>query len=180
MRHLGLSEAAPHTIELAHLTHPITALQTEWSLWSRDPETNGVLETVRRLGIGFVAYSPLGRGFLTGRIRTVDDLDPDDFRRNNPRFVGENFRRNLELVKAVEALAETKGVTPSQVALCWALARGDDVVPIPGTKRRAYLRDNVAADELELTSDELERLDLSFAPGATAGERYGDMSPVHR
>jgi aryl-alcohol dehydrogenase-like predicted oxidoreductase len=180
VRHLGLSEAAPETIRRAHATHPITALQTEWSLWTRDPETSGVLDTVRDLGIGFVAYSPLGRGFLSGAIRSVDDLAPDDFRRTNPRFQGENFNKNLELVDRVNELAEAKGVTPSQLGLAWVLARGDDVVPIPGTKRRRYLEENAGADDVRLTDEELRALDDVFAPGAALGDRYPDMTPIGR
>ena len=180
VRHLGISEAAPATIRKAHGVHPITALQTEWSLWTRDPETNGVLDVVRELGIGFVAYSPLGRGFLSGAIRSPEDLEEDDFRRHNPRFQGENFDRNLELVAQVEKLAEEKGCTPAQLALAWVLAQGDDVVPIPGTKRRSYLEDNAAADGVHLNDDELRQLDEVFPPGVTAGERYPDMSTVNR
>jgi len=180
VRHLGLSEASPETIGRAHAVHPITALQTEWSLWTRDPETDGVLDTVRRLGIGFVAYSPLGRGFLSGAIRKVEDLPADDFRRQNPRFSGENFRKNLLLVEKVEEIAAAKGVTASQLALAWVLARGEDVVPIPGTKRRSYLEQNVAADDIVLTEDELRRLDEVLPPGASAGDRYADMAPLHR
>jgi aryl-alcohol dehydrogenase-like predicted oxidoreductase len=180
VRHLGLSEAAPETIRRAHAAHPITALQTEWSLWTRDPETNGVLATVRELGIGFVPYAPLGRGFLSGSIRTIDDLAADDFRRHNPRFQGENFAKNLLLVERVREVADARGVTATQVALAWVLAQGDDVVPIPGTKRRSYLEENAAADELRLSPDELARLDDAFPPGITAGDRYPDMSPVHR
>jgi aryl-alcohol dehydrogenase-like predicted oxidoreductase len=180
VRHLGLSEAAPETIRRAHATFPITALQTEWSLWTRDPETNGVLATVRELGIGFIPYSPLGRGFLSGSIRTLEDLAPDDFRRHNPRFAGENFAKNLRLVDLVQQIAADKAVSPSQVALAWVLAKGDDVVPIPGTKRRSYLEENAAADDLRLSADELERLNEAFPPGVTAGDRYPDMSPVNR
>ncbi|MGE0065989.1 MAG: aldo/keto reductase [Solirubrobacterales bacterium] len=176
--HLGLSEAAPETIRRAHATHPIAALQTEYSLWSRDPEDE-ILPTVRELGIGFVAYSPLGRGFLTGRIRSVDDLDPDDFRRLSPRFQGENFARNLELVAKVEEIAAEKGVSPGQLALAWVLAQGEDVVPIPGTKRLAYLEENVAAAAVELSPEELARIDAAAPAGAAAGERYADMSPVN-
>jgi aryl-alcohol dehydrogenase-like predicted oxidoreductase len=179
VRHLGLSEAAPETIRRAHAVHPITALQTEYSLWTRDPEAE-VLPTVRELGIGFVAYSPLGRGFLSGRIRSPDDLEETDFRRGGPRFQDENLRRNLELVAALEELAAAKGVTPSQLALAWVLARGDDVVPIPGTKRRQYLEENAAAVELELTPEEIERLERAFPVGATAGDRYANMSSVNR
>jgi len=179
VRHLGLSEAAPETIRRAHAVHPITAVQTEWSLWTRDPETNGVLDTVRELGIGFVAYAPLGRGFLSGSLRTVEDLAPDDFRRHNPRFQGANFVKNLELVDRVEEIAADKGVTPGQLALAWVQARGDDVVPIPGTKHVAYLEENVGADDVRLSAEELARLDEVFPSGVTAGERYPDMTNVH-
>jgi aryl-alcohol dehydrogenase-like predicted oxidoreductase len=179
VRYLGLSEAAPETIRRAHAVHPISALQSEYSLWTRDPEAE-VLPTVRELGIGFVAYSPLGRGFLSGRIRSVDDLDEKDFRRRGPRFQEENLRRNLELVAEVEALAAEKGVTPSQLALAWVLSRGDDIVPIPGTKRRTYLEENAAAVEIELTPEEIERLERAFPVGVTAGDRYPDMSTVNR
>jgi aryl-alcohol dehydrogenase-like predicted oxidoreductase len=178
VRHLGLSEASPETIRRAHAVHPITALQTEYSLWTRDPEENGVLETVRELGIGFVAYSPLGRGFLTGRFRSPEDFDDDDFRRHHPRFAGENFERNLDLVTAVEELARDKGCTPAQLALAWVLSRGDDVVPIPGTKRRSYLEENAAASEVDLTSADHERLHDAFPVGVTAGDRYADMSAI--
>src|ERR1700728_2946924 len=180
VRYLGLSEAAPDTIRRAHAVHPIAALQTEWSLWTRDPEVDGVLSTVRELGIGFVAYSPLGRGFLSGSIRSIDDLAEDDFRRRNPRFQGENFSKNLLLVERVEQLANERGVTPTQVALAWVLAQGDDVVPIPGTKRRVYLEENVAADDVRLTAEELDRIDEVLPVAAAAGDRYGDMTPVHR
>ncbi len=180
VRHLGLSEAAPDTIRRAHAVHPITAVQTEWSLWTRDPETNGVLATVRELGIGFVAYSPLGRGFLSGAITSPADLPDDDFRRHNPRFQGANFTRNLRLVDQVREIAADKGVEPSQLALAWVLAQGDDVVPIPGTKRRSYLRLNVAADDIALSDDELRRIDQVLPPGAAAGDRYPDMTPLHR
>src|SRR5256714_2294319 len=179
VRYLGLSEAAPATIRRAHSVHPISALQTEYSLWTRDPEDE-VLPTTRELGIGFVAYSPLGRGFLTGRIRSVEDLDEDDFRRRNPRFQDENFRRNLDLVERVEEIAAEKGVTPGQLALAWVLSRGEDVVPIPGTKRRSYLEENVAAVDIELSDDDLRRLEEAFPKGATAGERYPDMSSIDR
>jgi aryl-alcohol dehydrogenase-like predicted oxidoreductase len=179
VRYLGLSEAAPATIRRAHAVHPISALQSEYSLWTRDHEAE-VLPTVRELGIGFVAYSPLGRGFLTGRIRSIDDLDEGDFRRRGPRFQEENLRRNLELVAAVEELAAEKGVTPSQIALAWVLSRGEDIVPIPGTKRVAYLEENAAAAALELTAAEVERLERIFSVGATAGDRYPDMSTVNR
>ncbi len=180
VRHLGLSEAAPDTIRRAHAVHPITAVQTEWSLWTRDPETNGVLATVRELGIGFVAYSPLGRGFLSGAITSPADLPDDDFRRHNPRFQGANFTRNLRLVDQVREIAAYKGVEPSQLALAWVLAQGDDVVPIPGTKRRSYLRLNVAADDIALSDDELRRIGQVLPPGAAAGDRYPDMTPLHR
>ncbi|MFZ2491561.1 MAG: aldo/keto reductase [Thermoanaerobaculia bacterium] len=180
VRYLGLSEAAPETIRRAHATHPISALQTEYSLWTRDVEENGVLETVRELEIGFVSYSPLGRGFLTGRFRRFEDLPENDFRRMSPRFQGDNFRKNLDLVRAVEELAEVKGVTPAQLALAWVLAQGKDVVPIPGTKRVQYLEQNAAAQEIALTEAELRRIDEVFPAGATAGERYPDMSSVYR
>ncbi len=180
VRFLGLSEAAPETIRRAHTTHPITALQSEWSLWTRDPEVNGVLETVRELGIGFVAYSPLGRGFLTGAIKAPEDLPEGDTRRRHPRFSGELFSKNLELVARVEEVARRLEATPSRVALAWVLARGEDVVPIPGTKRRRYLEENVGADELVLGADELDALDEVFPPGAAAGDRYPDMSSVYR
>jgi aryl-alcohol dehydrogenase-like predicted oxidoreductase len=178
VRHLGLSEAAPQTIRRAHAVHPITALQTEYSLWSRDPEDE-VLPTVRELGIGFVAYSPLGRGFLSGRIRSVDDLDPDDFRRNQPRFRGENFERNLELVARVHEIAGEKSVSSAQLALAWVLHQGDDIVPIPGTKHVRHLEENFAAVDVELTAGDLARIEEAFPKGATAGERYADMSSVN-
>ena len=180
VRHLGISEAAPETIRRAHATHPMTALQTEWSLWTRDVEDDGVLTTVRELGIGFVAYSPLGRGFLSGAIRSLDDLAPDDFRRHNPRFQGDNFRKNLELVDRVTQLADQLGVKPGQVALAWVLAQGDDVVPIPGTKRRTYLQENIEAVNVKLSEDELRALDEAAPSGAAAGDRYADMSPIRR
>ncbi len=177
--HLGLSEAAPETIRRAAAVHPIAALQTEYSLWSRDPEDD-ILATVRELGIGFVAYSPLGRGFLTGQYRTVDDLAEDDFRRRNPRFQGENFQRNIDLVARVEEIAAEKGVTASQLALAWVLAQGDDIVPIPGTKRVKYLEENAGAVDVQLTDDDLARIDAAFPKGATSGDRYPDMSTVNR
>ena len=180
VRHLGISEAGPETIRRAAAVHPVTAVQTEWSLWTRDPEVTGVLATARELGIGFVAYSPLGRGFLSGSLRAPDDLAADDFRRANPRFQGDNFRRNLELVDKVRQLAAEKSCTPSQLALAWVLARGDDVVPIPGTKRRKYLEENVLADDLTLSREDLDQLDAVFPPGATAGARYADMSSIGR
>jgi len=179
VRYVGLSEAAPETIRRAHAVHPITALQTEYSLWSREPE-DAILATVRELGIGFVAYSPLGRGFLTGAIGSVDDFDPDDRRASFPRFQGENFERNLELVEVVRELAEEKGCTPAQLALAWVLARGEDVVPIPGTKRRRYLEENVAALDVALGEDDLRRLEEAFPLGAAAGDRYPNMSTVNR
>ncbi len=171
VRYLGLSETAPDTIRRAHAVHPISALQTEYSLWSRDPEDE-ILATVRELGIGFVAYSPLGRGFLTGQIKSPDDLAADDFRRYSPRFQGENFDKNLELVARVKEMAEEKGVTASQLALAWVLAQGEDIVPIPGTKRRKYLEENAAASEIELTAEDLARLDEIAPKGVAAGMRY--------
>ena len=171
VRHLGLSEAAPATVRRASKVHPIAALQTEFSLWSREVETE-VLPTVRELGIGFVAYSPLGRGFLTGQFKTIDDLPADDYRRNAPRFQGENFRKNLDLVKKIEDLARAKGCTPSQLALAWVLAQGDDIVPIPGTKRTKYLDENLGALQVRLTADELRQIDAILPAGAAAGERY--------
>jgi aryl-alcohol dehydrogenase-like predicted oxidoreductase len=174
-----MSEAAPATIRRAHAVHPITALQSEWSLWTRDVEDD-VLPTVRELGIGFVAYSPLGRGFLSGRVRSTSDLADDDFRRSHPRFRGENFRRNLDLVAKVDELAAAKGITPGQLALAWVLARGGDVVPIPGTTRVGHLEENVRALEVELTEEDLAGLEAVFPRGATAGDRYADMSGVNR
>jgi aryl-alcohol dehydrogenase-like predicted oxidoreductase len=171
VRYLGISEAAPATIRRAVAVHPITALQTEYSLWSREPEDE-ILSTLRELGIGFVAYSPLGRGFLSGAIKSPDDLAPDDYRRLSPRFQGENFDKNLELVEQVKAIAAEKGVTPSQLALAWILAQGNDIVPIPGTKRRAYLEENVAATEITLTPEDLRLLDEVAPKGIAAGERY--------
>ncbi|HEY8553281.1 MAG TPA: aldo/keto reductase [Burkholderiales bacterium] len=171
VRYLGLSEAAPETIRRAHAVHPIAALQTEYSLWSRDPE-DALLPLCAELGIGFVAYSPLGRGFLTGAIRSVDDLAPDDWRRQNPRFQGENFRRNLALVDAVRELAESKGCTPAQLALAWVLARDENIVPIPGTRSIQRLEENVRAAEVSLSAEELARLDEIAPPGAAAGARY--------
>ncbi len=171
VRWLGLSEAAPNTIRRAHAVHPIAVLQTEYSLWSREPEDE-ILPTVRALGIGFVPYSPLGRGFLTGRIKTVDDLEPDDYRRNSPRFQGENLRRNLHLVEEINAIASDKRCAPSQLALAWVLAQGDDIVPIPGTKRRNYLEENVGALKVKLTDADLERIDRVLPAGVASGERY--------
>jgi aryl-alcohol dehydrogenase-like predicted oxidoreductase len=177
VRHLGLSEASADTVRRAHAVHPITALQSEYSLWTRELEKH-ILPTVRELGIGFVAYSPLGRGFLSGRFRSPDDLPEGDFRRANPRFQAENFKRNLQIVERVRELADRKGITPAQLALAWVLHRGDDVVPIPGTKRRRYLEENVAAGEIDLSEEDLRRLDEAAPPGETAGDRYPDMSPV--
>ena len=181
VRFLGLSEAAPDTIRKAHSTHPITAVQTELSLWSRDAEAD-VLPTVRELGIGYVAYSPLGRGFLTGQITSPEDFPEDDFRRFHPRFTGENFEKNIALVREVEAMANEKGCTTAQLALAWVLAQGEDIVPIPATKRRKYLDENIAALDVELTSDDINRLDEILPPGAAAGERYHarGMETVHR
>src|SRR4051794_16595429 len=177
VRHLALSEASPETIRRAHAVHPITALQTEYSLWTRDPE-DAALPTVRELGIGFVAYSPLGRGFLSGAITTPQDLPEGDFRRNNPRFQGENFQRNLELVDRVKEIAGEKDATPGQLALAWVMAQGDDIVPIPGTKRREYLEENVGAVEIELSDDDLRRIDEAAPAGTAAGARYPDMSSI--
>ncbi|HEU4587277.1 MAG TPA: aldo/keto reductase [Gemmatimonadales bacterium] len=171
VRFIGLSEASPATLRRAMREHPITALQTEYSLWSRDPEDE-ILPTCRELGVGFVAYSPLGRGFLTGRFKTIDDLPEDDYRRHSPRFQGDNFRKNLELVARVEEMARAKGCTPAQLALAWLLAQGDDIVPIPGTKRRKYLEENIAALRVELSPDDLARIDEVAPKGAAAGERY--------
>jgi aryl-alcohol dehydrogenase-like predicted oxidoreductase len=177
--HLGISEASPTTIRRAHAVHPITALQTEYSLWSRDPEDE-IFTTVRELGIGFVAYSPLGRGFLTGAIRSVDDLEAGDFRRNNPRFQGENFARNLETVVKVEQIATEKGCTPAQLALAWVLAQAQDIVPIPGTKRAKYLDENIAAATIELSDEDLKRLNEVAPVGFAEGNRYADMSTINR
>jgi aryl-alcohol dehydrogenase-like predicted oxidoreductase len=180
VRYLGLSEAAPQTIRKAHATHPITAVQTELSLWSRDAEAD-VLPTVRELGIGYVAYSPLGRGFLTGQIKSPDDFPDDDFRRFHPRFTGENFEKNIQLVREVEKMAEEKGCTTAQLALAWVLAQGDDIVPIPGTKHVRYLDENIGALEVKLTDEDLRRLDEILPPGAAAGQRYHErgMATVH-
>jgi len=175
VRHLGLSEAAPQTIRRAHATHPITALQTEYSLWTRDVEAD-ILPTVRELGIGFVAYSPLGRGFLTGAIQSPDDLATDDWRRNNPRFQGKNFQRNLDLVAAVRQMAEQKGVTGAQLALAWVLAQGEDIVAIPGTTRPERIDENVRTLDFELTDAELEQLDEIAPLGAAAGSRYPEQA----
>jgi aryl-alcohol dehydrogenase-like predicted oxidoreductase len=179
VRYLGLSEAAPETIRRAEAVHPITALQTEYSLWAREPEEE-ILATVRELGIGFVPYSPLGRGFLTGAFTSLDDLAEDDRRRSFPRFQPENFDKNLELVAEVERIAEEKGATPAQIALAWVLSRGEDIVPIPGTKRRMYLEENVKALDVHLTGDEIARLEAAFPQGAAVGDRYENMSTVNR
>jgi aryl-alcohol dehydrogenase-like predicted oxidoreductase len=179
VRYLGLSEASAETISRAHQVHPISAVQSEYSLWSRDIEAE-VLPTLRELGIGLVAYSPLGRGFLTGAITSPEDFAPDDFRRNNPRFQGENFKRNLELVERVKELAGEHNCTPGQLALAWALHQGDDLVPIPGTKRRKYLEENVEATEVRLSQEDLERIDEAAPLGVAAGDRYPDMSAVNR
>ena len=180
VRHLGLSEAGPETIRRAAGEHPITALQTEYSLWTRDPEDE-ILPTCRELGIGFVAYSPLGRGFLTGRYRSLDDFEPDDYRRNSPRFQGENFQKNLDLVARVAQIARRKKCTPSQLALAWVAAQGEDIVPLFGTKRRKYLEENLAALEVELTPDDLAEIDEVAPKGVAAGERYaaGGMKTVN-
>lgn len=171
VRHLGLSEASTATIRRAAKVHPIAALQTEYSLWSRDVEAE-VLPTVREFGIGFVAYSPLGRGFLTGRFKTIDDLPADDYRRHSPRFQGDNFRKNLELVRRIEALAQQKRCTPSQLALAWVLAQGEDIVPIPGTKRITYLDENLAAAQVTLTPEDSRQIDAILPPGSATGDRY--------
>ncbi|SNS57950.1 Predicted oxidoreductase [Noviherbaspirillum humi] len=171
VRFLGLSEAGVETIRRAHQVHPISVLQTEYSLWSRDAEAQ-ILPTVRELGIGYVAYSPLGRGFLTGQIKRIEDLAEGDYRRNSPRFQGENFRRNLDLVAEVERMAQEKGCAPAQLALAWVLAQGEDIVPIPGSKRRRTLEENIGAVDVRLTAEDLARIDRILPPGAAAGERY--------
>jgi aryl-alcohol dehydrogenase-like predicted oxidoreductase len=185
IRHAGISEAAPDTIRRANAVQPVTAVQTEYSLWTRDPEDDGVLATCAELGIGFVAYSPIGRGFLSGQIRSIEDLADNDFRRHNPRFQGENFVKNLELVDRVREIAEGKGVTATQLALAWVMAQSGragnpSIVPIPGTKRVQYLEENAAAADIELTEDDLRALDEAAPAGATAGDRYPDMSSLHR
>ena len=181
VRHLGLSEAAVETIRRAHAVHPITALQTEYSLWSREPE-DGLLAVCRELGIGFVPYSPLGRGFLTGQIKSFDDLAADDYRRHAPRFQGENFKKNLELVERISEMAAEKNCTPAQLALAWVLRQGEDVVPIPGTKRRKYLEENIAALDVEITAADLKRIDEIAPKGVAAGTRYPEagMAAVNR
>ena len=173
IRHIGLSEASASTLRRAVKVHPITALQTEYSLWTRDPEEE-ILATCRELGIGFVAYSPLGRGFLTGQLKKFEDLEADDYRRLSPRFQGDNFQKNLDLVKEVEEIAREKRCKPSQLALAWVLAQGDDIVPIPGTKRRKYIEENAAAVDVKLTPEDLRRLDHIFPSGAAAGSRYSE------
>lgn len=182
IRHIGLSEVAPATLRRAHAVHPIAAVQTEYSLWTRDPEKNGVLATCRELGIAFVPYSPLGRGFLTGALQSPDDFEADDFRRHNPRFQGENFARNLQLVAKVQSMAADKGVSAAQLALAWVLAKGEDIVPIPGTKRRRYLDENLAALDIVLSTSEVAALDDIFPAQAIAGERYapGAMQTLYR
>jgi aryl-alcohol dehydrogenase-like predicted oxidoreductase len=179
VRYLGLSEAGPETIRRASAVHPISALQSEYSLWSREIEEE-ILPAIRELGIGLVAYSPLGRGFLTGRFATVDDLEPTDFRRHNPRFAGGNLERNLELLARVKEIALEHDCTPGQLAIAWVMHQGHDVVPIPGTKRRSYLEQNVEATEIELSAEDLERIDEAAPVGAAAGDRYPDMSAVNR
>jgi aryl-alcohol dehydrogenase-like predicted oxidoreductase len=179
VRYLGLSEAAAETVRRAHRVHPITALQTEYSLWTRDPE-DSVLPVTRELGIGFVPYSPLGRGFLTGRFKSIDDLPEGDYRRLSPRFQGDNFARNLELVRKVEDIAHERGVTASQIALAWLLHQGNDIVPIPGTKRVKYLEENVRAVDISLSADELAMIDAAAPKGVAFGQRYSDMSTVNR
>jgi aryl-alcohol dehydrogenase-like predicted oxidoreductase len=177
--HLGLSEVSATTLRRAHATHPITAVQSEWSLWTRDPEAS-VLPTCRELGIGFVPFSPLGRGFLSGDLRSPDDFSPSDSRRALPRFQGENFDRNLEIVAKVRELAVAKGATPSQLALAWLLAQGDDIAPIPGTKRRTRLEENLAAATIELSDDDVRAIDAVFPPDVASGERYADMSHIDK
>jgi aryl-alcohol dehydrogenase-like predicted oxidoreductase len=181
VRHLGLSEVSPETLRRACGVHPITAVQTEYSLWSRDPE-DGVLAACRELGVGFVPYSPLGRGFLTGQIKRFEDLEPDDYRRHSPRFQGENFQKNLDLVKHIAEIAAAKRCTPAQLALAWVLAQGENVVPIPGTKRRKYLEENVGALDVELSPEDLRRIDEVAPRGAAAGLRYPEamMASVNR
>ncbi|MEO6259147.1 MAG: aldo/keto reductase [Thermoanaerobaculia bacterium] len=178
VRYLGLSEAAAKTIRRAHAVHPISALQTEYSLWTRDPEDE-ILPLVRELRIGFVAYSPIGRGFLSGRIKSMDDLEAGDYRRVNPRFLGENFARNLEVVAKIEEIAGEKGVTPAQLAIAWVMSRGNDIVPIPGSRSIGHLEENVKAASIELSPEELQRIDEVAPHGVTAGDRYPDMSRVN-
>jgi aryl-alcohol dehydrogenase-like predicted oxidoreductase len=181
VRRIGLSEAGAETLRRAHAVHPIAALQSEYSLWSREPE-DGILDVCRELGVGFVAYSPLGRGFLTGQIKRFEDLADDDYRRQSPRFQGENFQKNLQLVSRVEEIAREKGCTPAQLALAWVMAQGQDIVPIPGTKRRKYLEENAGALDVELTEADLKRIDEVAPRGVAAGTRYpaAMMSSVNR
>ncbi len=180
VRALGLSECSAETLRRANAVHPITAVQSEYSLWTRDPEENGVLAACSELGVGFVPYSPLGRGFLTGQFKSPDDFAPDDFRRFNPRSQGENFQKNLELVREIEQIATEKGCTASQLALAWVLAQGQDIAPIPGTKRVKYLEENLGALDVELTPADLQRIDAAFPASAAAGDRYPDMKPIGR
>ncbi|MBU6469157.1 MAG: aldo/keto reductase [Gammaproteobacteria bacterium] len=179
VRHLGLSEAAPDTIRRAHRVYPLSALQTEYSLWTRDPEDE-ILPTVRELGIGFVAYSPLGRGFLTGRFQKPEDLPKDDWRRSNPRFLDGNFQKNLELARRVQEIARERHATTAQIALAWLLAQGEDIVPIPGTKQRRYLEENVGAVQMKLSHGDLRRMSAAFPKHSAAGARYADMNPIGR
>jgi len=179
VRHLGISEALPETIRKAHAVHPISAIQSEWSLWTRDPESNGVIDTARELNIGFVPYSPLGRGFLTGQIKSIDDLDAGDTRRRHPRFQGQNFALNMKIVDAVNDMAKEKGATAAQLALAWVLAQGNDIVPIPGTRSIQRLEENCGSLNIELSPDDLARLNEMAPIGATAGDRYPDMSTVN-
>lgn len=179
VRHLGISEALPETIRKAHAVHPISAIQSEWSLWTRDPESNGVIATARELNIGFVPYSPLGRGFLTGQIKSIDDLDAGDTRRRHPRFQGENFALNMKIVDAVNDMAKEKGATAAQLVLAWVLAQGNDIVPIPGTRSIQRLEENCGSLNIELSPDDLARLNEMAPIGATAGDRYPDMSTVN-
>lgn len=178
VRYIGVSEAAPETIRKAHHVHPLSALQTEYSLWSREPESE-LLDLVRELGIGFVAYSPMGRGFLTGRYKSIDELPADDFRRTHPRFMGENFQKNLDLEKKIEEIAQSKRAKPGQIALAWLLAQGDDIVPIPGTTKTNHLKENIESVHISLSNDELKALDEVFPLGKSFGDRYADMSTVN-
>jgi aryl-alcohol dehydrogenase-like predicted oxidoreductase len=179
VKYLGLSEAAPETIKRAHKVHPISALQTEYSLWQREPEEK-ILPLVRELGIGFVPYSPLGRGFLTGAFQKYEDLPQDDYRRHHPRFMGDNFKKNMDLVSQIEEIAKAKDVTPAQLALAWVLHQGPDIVPIPGTKKQARLRENLASADIKLSKSDLQQIEDIFPMGAAAGARYADMSTVNR
>ncbi len=179
VRYLGLSEAGSQTIRRAHSTHPITALQSEYSLWSRDVEQD-ILPTIEELGIGFVPYSPLGRGFLSGKIKSIEDLDPNDYRRNSPRFQGDNFQKNLDLVEQIESIAKEKGITPAQLALAWVLKQGENFVPIPGTKHIEYLKENLGSLEVEISQQDLERINKVAPNGVAAGDRYSDMSSINR